>query len=259
MPTDANKTLVRRLFDEGFSKNDPGVLREVLAEDFTLTSSGAIASDGEVRHGTRETLIAGMAHNHRAFSGWQFTLDHILAEDDHVAVRWTGRGRHVGSFMGEAPTGATVELHGNSLYRIAGGKIVQDWVFADQTSFGRALGIGVPPDPAVGERLVRAFWNDVINKHDPAAADHIMSPDYRQHAEGIAQGPEGLKAFLSRVLAQSRGMRATVGSIASAGDIVVSRTTVSFDTAPPGWAASQEIVDIFRTDGQRLTEHWDFR
>jgi predicted SnoaL-like aldol condensation-catalyzing enzyme len=259
MSSEDNKALVRRLFDDGFSKNDPGVLRDVLAEDFKLTSSGAVASDSQVRHGTRDTLIAGMQHNHRVFSGWHFVIDHIMADGDHVAVRWSGRGLHVGSFLGETPTGGAVELHGNSIYRIVGGKIAQDWVFADQASFRRALGLDVQPEAKAGEQLVRRFWSEVINAHDPAAADMIMSPDYRQHSAGIGQGPEGFKAFLTEVLASSSGMHATIRNIAAVGDIVVSRTTVEFDSPPNGWAKSQEIIDIFRTDGRRLREHWDFR
>ncbi len=254
--TDA-ASLVRRLFLEGFSKNDADVLRDVLAEDFVLTSAGAVVGDGSARNGTRETLIAGMQHNHRSFSGWHFTLEHVLADSEHAAARWTGQGRHTGSFAGEAPTGHMVRLHGNSIYRIADGKIAQDWVFADQLAFRTALGLNAAPAPGPGEILVRRFWDEVINAHEPDAADVLMSASYRQNAPGIAQGPEGFKAFFCEVLQNSRGMRAEVVAVIDTGPVVVSSTDIRFDAPPPDWPARLRITDVFRTDGRRLTEHWD--
>ncbi|KIT16760.1 nuclear transport factor 2 family protein [Jannaschia aquimarina] len=115
------------------------------------------------------------------------------------------------------------------------------------------------PDPQSGERLVRRFWDEIINAQMIGVVDDLMSHDYRQYADGIAQGPEGLKAFLRETFEASEGMRAEIHDIVSTGEIVVSRTTIRFDSPPPGWATEQTIVDIFRTDGVRLTEHWDMR
>ncbi|MFQ6553018.1 ester cyclase [Aestuariibius insulae] len=254
-----NKKVVRRLFLEGFSRNDANVLREVLHPEFTLTSAGAVAKDSADRNGSMDTLIDGMHHNHRSFEGWSFTIDHLMAENDHVSVRWTATGRHVGSFMGEAPTGREVTLQGNSLYEMRDGQILRDWVFANQRDFLIALGVGAPPEPEAGAALVRRFWTDIIDAHSIDPVNEIISPDYRQHADGIAQGPDGLKAFLTDTFTASRGMRAEIHDIVSTGEIVVSRTTVQFETPPPGWDPSQTIIDIFRTDGRHLTEHWDTR
>jgi predicted SnoaL-like aldol condensation-catalyzing enzyme len=253
----ANKALVSRLFLDGFSKNDAEVLREVLHEDFQLSSAGAIAGDNAKRVSGVEVLVQGMHHNHRCFENWSFELHHILAEDDHVAVHWTATGKHVGSFMGETPTQRDVALQGNSLFRLKDGKIVKDWVFSNKADFGAELGIGAPPAKGKGAALVRAFWDQVINAHDPDAADTLMAPDYRQHAAGIAQGPVGFKAFLRDVLANSTGMRATVLGVIEAEALVISTTQITFERPPEGWDAKQVIVDVFRTNGQQLLEHWD--
>ena len=256
-PHSANETLVRRLFLDGFSKNDPDVLRAVLSEDFALSSAGAIADDDVNKTSGRDTLIAGMHHNHRSFADWRFEIDHLMGAGDHVAARWTATGTHVGSFMGEPPTGKPVTLQGNSLYRIADGQIVADWVFANQADFAAQLGIGAPPAPGPGEALVRAFWDDVINAHDPDAADKLMAPTYRQHAAGIAQGPEGFKTFLRDVLGDSLGMKAEVLRVIDTGEMVISTTRITFSVPPEGWQPSQVIIDVFRTDGTHLLEHWD--
>ena len=157
------------------------------------------------------------------------------------------------------PTNEEVILKGLSLYCISKGNIVQDWVFADQVGFARQLGLGAQPEAGAGERLVRQFWENVINAHDPEAADAIMAADYKQNADGIAPGPGGFKEFFRDVLSGSSGMSATIESIIDTGGIVVSTTTISFSTPPEGWAETQTIVDVFRTNGQKLTEHWDLR
>jgi len=249
--------IVRRLFLDGFSKNDADVLREVLADDFVLTSAGVMADDDCVQNGSRESLIAGMQHNHRSFSDWHFVLDHVLTDGDHVAVRWTGRGRHTGSFDGEVPTGRDICLQGNSIYRVADGKIAQDWVFSNQTAFRAALGITTIPAPGKGAALVRRFWDEVINAHNPDAADTIMSPEYRQNAQGIEQGPAGFKTFFRDLLSNSQGMRAEIVAVVDTGPVTVSSTEIRFDMPPPGWPEISKIIDVFRNDGERLTEHWD--
>lgn len=249
--------LVERLFLDGFSKNSAAVLREVLSDDFVLSSAGAIADDQTLAPSGRDTLIAGMHHNHKCFDDWGFAIDHIMGSDNHVAARWTATGKHVGSFMGEAPTGKTVTLKGNSLYRIEGGKIAADWVFANQADFGAQLGIGAMPPSGSGKALVHDFWDKVINAHDADAADPLMADDYRQHATGIAQGPQGFKTFFRGVLANSTGMKADVLGVIEAGALVVSSTRVSFETPPQGWKDTQIIIDVFRTNGQKLLEHWD--
>lgn len=257
-----NVAVVRRLFEEGFNRCDTAVLDEVLADDFVLTASGAVAGDDAAKNGTRETLKAGMLHNHACFANWRFELFAVLADDDHVAVRWRGTGLHRGSFLRETPTGKTVLLEGNSMFRLANGRIAQDWVFANKLDFLTSLGIMRPPSmpgAADSEALVRAFWSDVINAHDPEAADRLMAADYRQHTPGIDQGPAGFKAFFRAVLTESKGMRAEMTDALSVDDLIICRTTIRFDEPPPGWANAQSIVDIFRVAGGRLAEHWDLR
>ena len=106
---------------------------------------------------------------------------------------------------------------------------------------------------------MEALWRDVIDAHDPNAVDRLVAPGYRQHAPGIAQGPEGLKAFLRDIFDDSEGMRAEMTDAVAVDDLVICRITIRFDRPPEGWSAEQSIVDVFRHDGTRLTEHWDLR
>jgi predicted ester cyclase len=48
---------------------------------------------------------------------------------------------HTGEFMGAAPTGRQVIVTGMNLFRIAGGKIVEIWLNADDLSELQQLGV----------------------------------------------------------------------------------------------------------------------
>ena len=56
-------------------------------------------------------------------------------------------------FIGLPPTGARVTVRGMSLFRIADGRIVEHWAFADELGFLAQLGADVPADwLAIGHR-----------------------------------------------------------------------------------------------------------
>ena len=130
--------LVRRLFDDGFSGGDMQVLDEVLHADFHF-------EDPNFPPG-REGLKALVKKNNDAFDDWHFELHDMLCDGSKVTVRWTGRGRHVASFMGEAPTSNEVALNGLSIYEIADGQIVADWVMPDNLGFLTQIGVLSPQD-----------------------------------------------------------------------------------------------------------------
>jgi predicted ester cyclase len=64
-----------------------------------------------------------------------------IAEGDKVVLRTTMHGRHVGEFLGRAPTGkefATKQIH---VYRIEDGKLIEHWSVRDD--LGQALQLGL--------------------------------------------------------------------------------------------------------------------
>ena len=71
-------------------------------------------------------------------------MHQVLCSGNKVTVRWTGSGRHVGSFMGEIPTRKNVELNGVSIFQIEDNLITADWVFPDNLGFLIQIGM-VPP------------------------------------------------------------------------------------------------------------------
>jgi steroid delta-isomerase-like uncharacterized protein len=98
---------------------------------------------GEIRG--REALKAQMTSLRAAFADFSATVDHVVAEDDTVAMRVTLRGTHAGPFMGIEPTGAEFEVPNTVFTRFEDGRIAERWVLPDMLGLYRQLGIDTLP------------------------------------------------------------------------------------------------------------------
>ena len=83
----------------------------------------------------------------------QWIAEHVFAEGDWVAVRWTMRGTHTGEFAhpawGSAPaSGKPVALTYLDHYRIAGGRIAETWEVRDGFSLREQFGLVAAPGQA---------------------------------------------------------------------------------------------------------------
>ena len=134
----ANRALVEKLFNQGFSGGNLSVLDEVMSEDIHF-------HDPMFPEGL-EGIKALVKKNNDSFEGWHFKMHDLLCDGDKVTVRWSGYGKHVASFMGETVTHNNVELNGISIYRIKAGKIVADWVVPDNLGFLMQIGVLEPVD-----------------------------------------------------------------------------------------------------------------
>lgn len=132
----ANTDVVRRLFLECFSGGNLDVLDEIIAPDFVFEYPNLPSG--------KEGLKAIVQKNNESFADWQFTLHDEISQGDRVVVRWSASGTHVGSFLGETPTGKTVELKGISIYEVRDGLLQKDWVEPDNLDFLGQLGL-LPP------------------------------------------------------------------------------------------------------------------
>jgi steroid delta-isomerase-like uncharacterized protein len=77
-----------------------------------------------------------------AFPDAQMTDEDVIAEGEKVVRRYTTRGTHQGETeVFGPPTGRQVELKGITIYRIEGGKIVEEWESYDNLSMMKQLGL----------------------------------------------------------------------------------------------------------------------
>ena len=80
-----------------------------------------------------------------AFPDLRATVDDIFGEEDRVVARFTVHGTHTGNLMGIAATGRQVTWTGINIYRIAGGKIAEEWFNED--TLGMMQQLGAIPTP----------------------------------------------------------------------------------------------------------------
>ena len=133
-PLELNKTLTRRVYEEGLNQ---GRFEVPYSADF-------------VGHGGRRTFTHadGMAEAkgwREAFPDLNITVDKQVAEGDLVAVRWTARGTNTGAGNGIPATGRAVQMTGTTLFRMADGRIAEEWTCADSLGLMRQLGLSATP------------------------------------------------------------------------------------------------------------------
>jgi steroid delta-isomerase-like uncharacterized protein len=142
MSAEENKALVRRFVEEFWNEGNTAAADQLFAPDAEIhMPTGEVADvDG----------LKGFAGEFRgSFPDWHSTFEELVAEDDRVAERWTGRGTHGGELQGIAPTGKRVEVPGSVFYRIVGGKIVE---FRGQLDImGLMQQLGAMPSPQHAE------------------------------------------------------------------------------------------------------------
>jgi steroid delta-isomerase-like uncharacterized protein len=118
---EANKALIRRVFEEIISAGDQAAMRDVMAPDFLdhdpLPGQPAGAAGGEY-------VVSTM---HTAHPDLRFAIDDLVAEADRVVIRWTLRGTNTGPMLDRPPSGQPVEYAAIVIFRIANGKIAERW------------------------------------------------------------------------------------------------------------------------------------
>ena len=82
----------------------------------------------------------------RAFPDLQFTLEDLFADRDQVVARFRARGTQTGVFQGIPATGRAAVVSGIAIYRLADGKVMEQWLEYDQLGLLQQLGV----IPAIG-------------------------------------------------------------------------------------------------------------
>jgi steroid delta-isomerase-like uncharacterized protein len=142
MSVEANKALIRQLEEEVWNKGN-------------LAAADAIFARDMIDHGQNSTRVGPEDEKRRVadyratFSDGHTHIEDIIAEGDKVVVRWRGHGTHDGALRGAAPTGNEVTVTGINIYRIADGKIVEQWRAWDALGMLQQLGL-VPMPGASG-------------------------------------------------------------------------------------------------------------
>ena len=142
MSAEENKALIRRFFEEGLSAGNLAIVEELASPDLVV-------------HGLAPGLPPGLAGFKQllgmfraGFPDYHDTVEELLAEGDKVVARWRFHGSHRGDFLGVPPSGRQVTTTGISLFRLAGGQIVEDWTQIDLLGLLQQLGAVPAPGQA---------------------------------------------------------------------------------------------------------------
>jgi predicted SnoaL-like aldol condensation-catalyzing enzyme len=127
MSTEQNKEVVRRFIEGTLNNMDNDLVDELFAPDYV----------NHLVPGGREGFKQFFPMLHSAFPDlkWHFSVERMIAERDYVMARAT---MHV--------TNAGKEASGSGLaeFRLANGKIVEDWPISEVAAMLQQVGVALP-------------------------------------------------------------------------------------------------------------------
>jgi len=144
LTAETNKAVVRRLYEELLDAGDLGAADRLCAPEYVAHFLPPGATPGI------EGLKQLVGLYRAALPDLHFELEDLVAEGDTVAARATTSGTHLGPFMGAFPTGRRVTVAGIDTFRLADGRIVEQWLNRDDLGLLQHLGVLPPLPPQQG-------------------------------------------------------------------------------------------------------------
>lgn len=137
MSAEQNIATFRRVIEEGFNKGNVAALDECFPPTYTEHQSDLPSTLKEFK---------GSIHYLRhTFADFSLTIEDIVAVEDKVWARMTGRGVHTQAFMGRPPAGKSFEITVIDICRFEHGQIVEHWGVPDR--FHLMAQLGLLPQP----------------------------------------------------------------------------------------------------------------
>ncbi len=140
-----NKALVRRVYEECWSKGKLDSVEEIYAKDCTFHDPvfPQLGSGGD-------SMRRHIQMSRNAFPDLHFTINDVIAEKEEVVVHWTAKGTQQGQFLGVSPTNRNASVSGTSICRLKNGKITEQWVDWNVLTLLEQLGAATAPRQTVG-------------------------------------------------------------------------------------------------------------
>lgn len=136
---EANKRIVRQFIEAAFNQHQPEKAAEYLTPDMKWHGGTLGTVEGRDQFKGLIGAIVGALPDLR-----NVELD-IIAERDIVAVRAAVDGTHKGDLLGIPASGKHVRWDAVDVYRVADGKIAEEWAADDLLAFVYGVGAYTPP------------------------------------------------------------------------------------------------------------------
>jgi predicted ester cyclase len=133
--SEENKQITRRLLDELFDKGNLDAADELIHPGFV--NHEAPPDNPQGPEGLKQTV----SWLHGLWGPMRAEIEDEICEGDKVVARLTMHGRHVGEFLGQAPTGKEYAVEHIHIWRLQDGKVIEHWSVRDD--LGQALQLGL--------------------------------------------------------------------------------------------------------------------
>lgn len=130
--SEANRELVKK-YHQVWSDGKVADLDKFMSPDFVCHFIDGLEWKGI--EGAKNSISS----HKTSFPDWNEEIVDIIAEGDKVVTRYKSTGTHQGIFNGLDSTGIKVTIFETSIYRIANGKLVEQWGFPDALSLDKQL------------------------------------------------------------------------------------------------------------------------
>ena len=128
--SESNKAVIRRALN-AYNAADWDGLDDFFQTEYVHHNNADRLTLGQFKQGAA-WLRVGMPD-------FEISIDEMVAEGDMVAIRITGRGTHLASLFGEAPTSKAITVYGAILYRLREGRVAEDWESLDEGHLRRQV------------------------------------------------------------------------------------------------------------------------
>ena len=129
---DANREVVKK-YHEVWSNGQVTELDKIMDPDFVCHFINGIEWKGI--DGANNSISS----HRKSFPDWNEEIVDMMSEGDKVVTRYKSTGTHEGIFNGLDATGKKITIYETSIYRIANGKIAEQWGFPDELSLRTQL------------------------------------------------------------------------------------------------------------------------
>ena len=133
------KEIIRVLYEEVANEGRLELLDEIARSDYVEHHPFPGQSDGIAGLRERVSLLRAALSPH-------FTLEHVIADDDKVAVMWRNRGTQLADWMGVPATGKSFDIEGVDVYLFRDELLAEHWHVVDV--FSMLIQLGAIPAPA---------------------------------------------------------------------------------------------------------------
>ena len=136
MTRDETRALIERLHDI-WNNGDLEAIPAVYAADFVAHMPKGWGP-AEARDG-HDGIRRAIERLRRGFPDWHEHVEDIVIEGDKVAVRYYSTGTHLGPFGTRPASGHRLRVDELSIFRIAGGRVAEQWCLNDDLAFDNQL------------------------------------------------------------------------------------------------------------------------